>query len=69
MLIMGERHLRAVLAEYVTHYNEHRLHRGRDLWSPDHDNASPALVTGLASARIQRRNILGGLIHEYRQAA
>jgi putative transposase len=69
MLIMGERHLRAVLAEYVTHYNGHRPHRGRGLRPPDHDDASPAPVTGLASARIRRSNILGGLIHEYQQAA
>jgi putative transposase len=69
MLIMGERHLRAVLDEYVTHYNGHRPHRGRDLRPPDHDDASPAPVTGLASARIRRRNVLGGLIHEYQQAA
>ena len=69
MLIMGERHLRAVLAEYVTHYNGHRPHRGRDLRPPDHDGASPAPVTGLTSAGIQRRSILGGLIHEYQQAA
>jgi hypothetical protein len=26
------------------------------------DDASPAPVTGLASARIRRRNVLGGLI-------
>jgi transposase InsO family protein len=69
MLIMGKRHLRAVLAEYATHYNGHRPHRGRDLRPPDHDDASPALVTCLASARIRRRSILGGLIHEYQQAA
>ena len=50
MLITGERHLRAVLAEYVTHYNGHRPHRGRDLPPPDHDDASPAPVTDLASA-------------------
>jgi putative transposase len=68
MLIMGERHLRAVLAEYVTHNNGHRPHRGRGLRPPGHD-ASPAPVTGLASAQIRRRNVLGGLIHEYQQAA
>jgi hypothetical protein len=60
---------RAILAEYVTHYNGHRPHRGRDLRPPDHDDAIPAPVTGLAGAGIRRRNVLGGLIHEYEQAA
>jgi putative transposase len=69
MLVMGERHLRAVLAGYVVHYNGHRPHRGRDLRPPGHNDASPARVTGLANARIRRRNVLGGLIREYEQAA
>lgn len=69
ILITGERHLRAILAEYVTHYNGHRPHRGRDLRPPDHDDAIPAPVTGLDGAGIRRRNVLGGLIHEYEQAA
>jgi hypothetical protein len=28
MLILGERHLRTVLTEYVWHYNGHRPHQG-----------------------------------------
>ena len=38
MLILGRRHLRAVLAEYVAHYNRHRPHRARNLRPPDHDD-------------------------------
>ena len=34
MLILGERHLRTVLAEYVRHYNGRRPHRGRQLRPP-----------------------------------
>ncbi|MGH3181362.1 MAG: integrase core domain-containing protein [Streptosporangiaceae bacterium] len=30
MLIAGPRHLRAVLDEYVGHYNQHHLHRARN---------------------------------------
>jgi len=69
MLIAGARHLRAVLDEYVTHFNRHRPHRGRNLRPPDHDDRVMAPVTDLATARIRRRKVLGGLIHEYKRAA
>jgi hypothetical protein len=65
MLIAGLRHLRAVLDEYVTHYNRHRPHRARNLWRPD----SGDIVTDPAAVRIRRRKVLGGLIHEYERAA
>lgn len=68
MLITGPRHLRTVLDEYVAHYNGHRPHRARDLRPPDHDEGA-APVAGLATARIRRHGILGGLIHEYERAA
>src|SRR3989440_1315932 len=65
MLIFGERHLRAVLAEYETHYNGRRPHRSRQLRPPrpDHPVADPP------RERIQRRAVLGGLISEYQRAA
>jgi len=69
MLIAGPRHLRAVLEEYVAHYNQHRPHRARNLRPPDRDGSTTALITDLATARIRRHNVLGGLIHEYEQAA
>ena len=69
MLIAGPRHLRAVLEEYVAHYNQHRPHRGRNLRPPDGDHSITAPVTDLATARIRRRAVLGGLIHEYERAA
>jgi transposase InsO family protein len=68
MLITGPRHLYAVLGEYVTHYNQHRPHRARNLRPPDHDDNATAPATNL-TARIRRRNVLGGLIHEYERAA
>ncbi len=68
MLIAGPRHLHAVLDEYVTHYNQHRPHRARNLQPPDHDDNITAPATDL-TARIRRRKVLGGLIHEYEQAA
>jgi putative transposase len=69
MLIAGPRHLRAVLDEYVAHYNRHRPHRARNLRPPDAGDPAAARVTDLAAVRIRRRNILGGLIHEYERAA
>src|SRR5256886_15848969 len=38
MLIFGERHLRAALAEYETHYNGRRPHRSRQLRPPRPDH-------------------------------
>ncbi len=69
MLITGPRHLRAVLDEYVAHYNQHRPHRARNLRPPDIGDIAAAPVTDLAATRIRRRKILGGLIHEYERAA
>ena len=64
-LIMGERHLRMVLAEYVAHYNRARPHRALDLHPP---RPEPT-VADLNHQRIRRRSVLGGLIHEYQRAA
>ena len=65
MLIAGPRHLRAVLDEYVAHYNQHRPHRARNLRPPDYDD----IVIDLTAARIRRRQVRGALIHEYERAA
>ena len=68
MLITGPRHLRAVLDEYVTHYNQRRPHRARSLRPPDSGIVRDT-ITDLASVRIRRRKVLSGLIHEYERAA
>jgi len=65
MLIFGERHLRMILAEYEAHYNGRRPHRSRELHPPRPDHP----VADLSVKRIQRRAVLGGLIHEYQRAA
>ncbi|MGH3223498.1 MAG: integrase core domain-containing protein, partial [Streptosporangiaceae bacterium] len=65
MLIFGQRHLRTILAEYETHYNGRRPHRGCRLRPPRPDHP----VADLATERIQRRAVLGGLINEYERAA
>jgi transposase InsO family protein len=65
MLILGERHLRLVLADYTAHYNGRRPHRSRQLRPPQPDHP----VADLSQERIQRRPVLGGLINEYERAA
>ena len=65
MLILGERHLQSVLAEYTRHYNGRRPHRGRQLRPPRPDHP----VADFAQERIKRRAVLGGLINEYERAA
>ena len=69
MLITGPRHLRAVLNEYAAHYNQHRPHRARNLRPPDRGDIITTPLTYLATARIRRHKVLGGLIHEYERAA
>jgi putative transposase len=65
MLIFGERHLRAILADFEAHYNGRRPHRSRQLHPPRPDH--PA--ADLSCEQIKRRPVLGGLINEYERAA
>jgi len=69
MLILGRRHLEAVLAEYVEHYNVHRPHRSLDQRAPSALDTPPALIGDVDLARLRRTDRLCGLIHEYRIAA
>ena len=65
ILIFGERHLRAVLAQFSAHYNGGRPHRALSLLPPRPDHPAP----NLDHRRIRRRSVLGGLINEYERAA
>jgi transposase InsO family protein len=65
MLIVGEQHLRHVLAVYARHYNGWRPHRSLDLTPP----RTRRPVVDLAQQRITRRPVLGSLINEYQRAA
>jgi putative transposase len=70
VLILGERHLRAVLAEYQVHYNTARPHQGIAQRVPDGEHDGGHLtVSGLDRGRIHRKPVLGGLINEYSRAA
>ena len=70
LLIVGRRQLEDVLRIYVRHYNRGRPHRALDLQPPD----PPAAVAArgdppVPSTALHRRELLGGLIHEYERAA
>lgn len=58
-----------MLTAYVCHYHTARPHRGLDLALPVPDSHRPPQpMTGPVS-RIERFDVLGGLIHDYRHAA
>ncbi len=63
LIILNERHLRRVLTEYVDFYNQHRPHQSLNQRCP------VPLVGGLAGGDVQRRDILGGIIHDYERQA
>jgi putative transposase len=65
LLILGRRHLESVLRVYTAHYNRERPHRGLALLTPETGDAA-RLPT---AEKIDRRDRLGGLIHEYHRAA
>src|SRR5262245_7451664 len=68
-LILGERHLRRVLTEYVAHFNGARPHQGIDQRTPASVGvAAPDRPTDPAGAVIGIP-VMGGLHHEYRRAA
>ena len=62
LIVIDERHLRAVLAEFVDYYNRDRPHRSLGLQSP-----LPNSVR--ARGRVESRPVLGGLHHVYARAA
>jgi putative transposase len=67
MLVLGRRHLERVLGVYVQHYNRERPHRGLDLATPIGSQDPPREASDADPVR--RRDVLGGLIHEYSREA
>lgn len=65
-LVHGRRHLDRLLAAYERHYNSQGPHRGLDLKVPE-CSRPVAPVDEVPS--IERRDVLGGLIHEYHVVA
>jgi transposase InsO family protein len=68
MLVWNRRHLERVLTDHVRQYNTARPHRGIDLNMP----VPPTDITTARTervGRVERADVLGGLIHEYHHAA
>ncbi len=64
ILILGDGHLHRVLTGYLDYYNHARSHQGIDQRCP--------VPLGRSSARdgpIERRDILGGVLHDYYRGA
>jgi putative transposase len=68
LLIVNEHHLRRVLTEYLQHYNTARPHRALGQLAPAQAPTRPPQIN-LAEYRIRRKQVLGGLTHEYQIAA
>ena len=69
VLLLGERHLRRVLAGYVTDFDGARPHQGIGQRTPQaaHTRVSPG--RGVARGSVISVPVLGGLHDEYRAAA
>jgi hypothetical protein len=69
-LIWNQAHLLHALREYERHHSPHRPHRGianaRPLHPLREPITGPDVPTGL---NVHRHDRLGGLLHEYRNAA
>jgi len=66
LLIVGRRHLEQVLRAYLAHYNGERPHRSLALAAPAGQQPE---ARGSPPPAVLRRDVLGGLIHEYHAAA
>jgi len=67
-LVVGRRHLLGLLRGYVRHYNQQRPHRGLALAVPEPE-AREQRPPQVNSLEVRRREVLGGLIHEYHRVA
>ena len=68
-MIWNQRQLHRVLTEYLRHYNTVRPHRSLDLQPPRPTLRLRLVEPDTIESSVQRVDILGGLIHEYRPAA
>ncbi len=63
IIVLGEEHLRRVLQEYCDYYNRARPHQGIEQRCPVPLERVPR------AGPIERRDILGGVLHDYRRHA
>jgi putative transposase len=68
LLIVGHDHLEQGLGVYVEHDHQHRPHRALRLEAPDPPTELSVAATD-RQGKVHRRDLLGGLLHEYRRAA
>ena len=64
VIVLGERHLKRILSEYVSYYNDTRTHL-----SLDKDAPATRLIQGPEQGRVVALPRVGGLHHEYIRAA
>jgi hypothetical protein len=68
-LVWNRRQLHRVLTEFLRRYNTVRPHRSLDLRPPRPAARLTLVDPGAGESSVQRVDVLGGLIHEYRRAA
>jgi putative transposase len=69
LLILDQEHLERALIAFVAHYNGHRPHRALSLKPPCPTRQTVGAPTVWSGTRVQRRDRLGGIVHEYVMAA
>ena len=65
LLIFARGHLERVLGEFIEHYHHARPHQGLEQRRP----CEPADVLPLPTGRVECRDRLGRVLHEYFRAA
>jgi len=62
---LGERHLRAVVGDFMVHYHEERNHQGLG-----NELIAPAAESTVTTGPVRRRERVGGILnYYYREAA
>ena len=69
LLIFSRRQLEHVLRVYTRHYNEHRPHHSLAFRPPEQADRTLTPLRAPPYPQLNRRDLLGGLIHEYEHAA